>query len=68
MELTIANKTQLDAWMNERRRMGRDLVSVKGQPPAGATYSDGCPIERPVNLAWKDTTTGEIFAIEYEGD
>ena len=67
MELKIANKIQLDTWMNERRRMGRDLVSIKGQPPKGATYSDGDPIERPVNVAWKDTMTGEIFAIEYEG-
>lgn len=66
MELTIANKETLDAWLNERRKMGRDVFSIKGTPPEGATYSDGELITRPVNIAWRDGTTGEVFAIEYE--
>ena len=65
MLLTITNKPALDDWMNERRKMGRDLKSIKGNPPTGATYSDGDPIERPVNVAWQDVKTGELFAIEY---
>lgn len=68
MELKIANGEQLNRWMNERGRMGRDLHSIKGPAPAGATYSDGTPIERPVNIAWRDATSGELFAIEYETD
>lgn len=66
MELKISNKPALDKWLNERRQMGRDLLSVKGNAPCGSTYSDGTLIERPVNVAWKDVTTGELFAIEYE--
>lgn len=66
MELKISNGLALDTWINERRRMGRDIASVKGGAPHGATYSDGSLIERPVNVAWKDATTGELFAIEYE--
>lgn len=66
MELTIANNEQLDAWLNERRKMRRDVFSIKGAPPEGSTYDDGVLIVRPVNIAWQDGTTGEIFAIEYE--
>ena len=66
MELTIANNEQLDAWLNERRMMGRDVFSIKGTPPEGATYSDGELIIMPVNIAWQDGTTMEIFTIEYE--
>lgn len=66
MELKISNKPALDRWLNERRQMGRDLASVKGYAPLGATYSDGTLIEMPVNIAWKDVTTGELFTIEYE--
>lgn len=66
MELKIANEPALNKWLNERRQMGRELASVKGSAPHGATYSDGALIERPVNVAWKDVTTGELFAIEYE--
>mgnify|MGYP000226896949 FL=1 len=66
MELTIANKKQLDAWLNERRKMGRDVFSLKGTPPEGSTYGDGELIVRPVNIAWRDSITGEVFAIEYE--
>lgn len=66
MELTIANKEPLDAWLNERRKMGRNVFSIKGTAPEGATYGDGELITRPVNIAWQDGTTGEVFAIEYE--
>ena len=66
MKLTIRNKAELNEWMNERRALGHDLVSLKGTPPKGAQYSDGDLIERPVNIAWQDVTTKEIFAIEYE--
>ena len=66
MELTIVNNEQLDAWLNERRKMGRDVFSIKGAPPDGSTYGAGELIVRPVNLAGTDGTTGEVFAIEYE--
>jgi hypothetical protein len=64
-ELTILNSETLSKWMNERRKLGRDMVSIKGPCPKGATYEDGTLIIRPVNIAWRDTTTGEVFAIEY---
>ena len=66
MELTISNKPQLDAWIQERMDMNRDMFAIKGTAPEGATYDDGELIKHPVNIAWKDGTTGEIFAIEYE--
>lgn len=64
MGLEISNKEQLDRWINER--MGRDLSAIKGPPPEGATYDDGDPIVNPVNIAWQDMTTGEVFVIEYD--
>ncbi|WP_372830539.1 hypothetical protein [Pontibacterium sp.] len=63
--MEILNKTELDGWLNERREMGRDLTAVKGTPPTAATYDDGEPLTRPINVAWRDVTTGETFAIEY---
>jgi hypothetical protein len=66
MELKISNKMSLDKWLNERRQMGHDLESLKGPAPAGSAYSDGALIEQPVNIAWKDIMTGELFAIDYE--
>lgn len=56
----------LQEWMNERREMGRDIVAVKGRPPEGATYSDGVtPVEGVVNIAWRDTVTGEEYPVEW---
>jgi hypothetical protein len=66
MTLTIRNGETLDRWMNERRQLGHDIFAIKGPPPEGSTYDDGDLITRPVNIAWRDGTTGEIFAIEYE--
>lgn len=60
----IKNNAELSKWMNERMRLGRDMRSIKGPPPPGSTYSDGEPIIHPVNVAWEDTATGEIFIIE----
>ena len=66
MTLTIRNVETLDRWMSERRQLGHDMFAIKGPAPEGATYSDGVPITRPVVIAWRDSTTGEIFDIEYE--
>ena len=65
MKPVISNRVQLDKWLDERRRMGRDVVSQKGSPPDGSTFSDGSPMSS-INIAWQDTATKEIFAIEYE--
>lgn len=66
MKLTMVNGEELTRWMNERRGMGRDMRAIKGPAPDGSTYNDGTPIERPVNIAWRDVVSGEVFAIEYE--
>lgn len=63
VKLTITNSEELDQWMNER--MDHDLVAIKGKAPEGATYDDGTPITMPVNIAWRDKATREIYAIEY---
>lgn len=65
MLLTITNDEQLSAWMNERMKIGRGMRAIKGPPPDGATYDDGDPIVNPVNIAWEDMETGEVFDIEY---
>ena len=66
MELKITNESELDNWINERIRLGHDLHAIKGQAPLGSTYSDGDPITRPVTIAWRDSMTGEVFAVEYQ--
>ena len=65
-KLTIANKDELDQWMQEKMRAGRDIYSIKGNAPDGATYDDGTPITHPINVAWGDPKTGEVFAVEYD--
>lgn len=65
MNLAITNEEGLDRWMDERRELGRDIRAIKGKAPEGATYDDGGPIEASINIAWQDTTTGEIYGIEY---
>lgn len=63
--MKILNKESLDTWMNERMKMGRDMKAIKGVLE-GATYSDGDPVTTPMNVAWQDLTSGEIFSIEYD--
>lgn len=62
----IANKAQLDAWINEKMALGRGLTAIKNPAPADAVYSDGNPCTGLVNIAWQCVQTGEVFAIEYE--
>lgn len=66
MELKIKNKAHLSKWMDERRQLGRDMRAIKGPAPAGATYDDGEKITMPVNVGWKDCTSGQVVDIEYE--
>ena len=65
MQLTIKNDTELSVWQKQRMALGHDMVSVKGPAPEGATYSDGTPIVRPVNIRWRDVVTGEVCDIDY---
>lgn len=64
MVLTVKNREQLQIWMDKKKE--HNLVAIKGPAPRGATYSDGVPITNPVNVAWHDCSTGEVFLIEYE--
>ena len=59
----IKNSKELNNWLNNRRN--HDCVSIKGQPPIGATYEDGDLIYNEVNIAWRDIVTNEVFTIEY---
>jgi hypothetical protein len=63
MQLDPRNSAEFDKWSWDRR--DHDLCSVKGPAPPGATFEDGTPILTPVNVAWKDTTTGEVFKLKY---
>lgn len=64
--MKLSNKAALDKWLFEKQQAGRAVVAVKGAPPAGAKYGDGTPITRPINIGWQDTSSGEIFAMEYD--
>lgn len=65
MELTISNDEELTKWMGKQRVAGRAITAIKGPPPEGATYEDGEPITRPVNVAWKCIETGEVCEVRY---
>lgn len=64
MKLKIVNKAELDAWLKSHQ--GSCLTSLKGPAPKGATYSDGDPIVRPVNVAWVEGCSGDRFNIRYQ--
>ncbi len=64
--LNIVNNEQFSKWAEERRKLGHAMIAIKGKAPDGAKYSDGDPIEMPVNVAWMDGITGEVFALEYQ--
>ena len=66
MILTIKNKQALDAWMAKAMANGHRLEAIKGQAPEGATYDDGDLITQPVNVAWINTDTAEVFEIRYK--
>ena len=63
--MEILNKVELDEWGNQARKKGQDLVAIKGVIK-GATYDDGLPVTRPMNTAWRNVQTGEVFAIRYQ--
>lgn len=65
MKLTVKNQTELTAWINKRMELGHDIMAIKGPPPVGATYEDGELIVRPVNIRWRDISSGEVFDIDY---
>tara|TARA_Y100000588_G_scaffold332754_1_gene371190 strand:+ start:16652 stop:16885 length:234 start_codon:yes stop_codon:yes gene_type:complete len=66
MKLEMLNAKEVDEWLRARSRLGRLVISTKGPPPKNATYSDGTPIARNVNVAWHDTATGESIDIHYK--
>lgn len=65
MKLEIENKVEVDLFM--KQHFGNYLVSIKGNPPKGSTYSDGTLIERDVNIGWRCMDTGETVDIIYKG-
>jgi hypothetical protein len=65
MRLTIKNTDAIKEFLDRHMQCGHDLACIKGPAPAGATYDDGEPIVRPVNVAWVCAQTGERVDIEY---
>lgn len=64
--LIIVNNKEVDAWVKEQMRdPDAFLVPIRGNPPEGATYSDGTRIVRPVNVAWSNPDTGARIDIVY---
>lgn len=62
----IANKAQLESWLEEQAK-SRDLcVAEIGEPLKDAVYSDGEKVTNPITIAWKNVRTNEVYSIEYE--
>ena len=61
----ISNKPALDVWRQERMKMGHSLVGIKGPHPDDAEFENKDMRGLPINVAWKDFETGEIFSIEW---
>ena len=64
MILEMLNKQEVDLFMDQH--WGKDLVAIKGNPPEGATYSDGDLIVNKINIGWKCPETGEKVDIIYK--
>ncbi len=56
---------EVSAFLRQQMQSGYGAVAVKGPAPAGATWDDGEPITRPVNVAWECPETGKRVEIRY---
>ena len=65
MRLIIQNDAEISAFLRQQMQSGNGAVAVKGQAPEGATWEDGTPITRPVNVAWECPMTGKRVNIRY---
>ena len=61
--LKMLNLEEINAFIREKGE--HKLITVKGPPPSGATYSDGILITRHVAVAWIDSITGEKIDVIY---
>ncbi len=64
--LRIKNHEEFIAFMHEVTRKFQTATAIKGPAPKDATYSNGVPINHPINVAWVCDQTGERFDIIYE--
>lgn len=64
MNLEILNKPEVDAFLY-RAAQRQGATAIKGDAPEGATYDDGTPIVRPVNIGWEDVETAARIRIQY---
>ena len=66
----MKNRDEVNTWIQEQMQDPDTLlVGIKAIVP-GATYSDGTPCTRPINVGWRNHRTGEEIRIKYdvEGD
>lgn len=67
MRMEIKNKKELDAWIFKQLASGASVVSVRDGSRANDFIDlDGTIVKLPVNTAWKNIMTGEVFQIEYD--
>lgn len=67
MRMEIKNKKELDAWIFKQLASGASVVSVRdGSRADDFIDPDGTIVKLPVNTAWKNIMTGEVFQIEYD--
>lgn len=67
VRLQIVNRSELNEWLFKHSVvLDNTCEAIKEDPPLGACYEDGDPIERPINVGWRDIVTGEEIAVEYQ--
>ena len=62
----MKNHDEVDTWISQQMQdPDAFLVCIKAVVP-GATYSDGTPCTRPINVGWRNHRTGEEIQIVYD--
>ena len=62
----IKNRDEVNTWIQEQMQDPDTLlVGIKAIVP-GATYSDGSPCTRPINVGWRNYRTGEEIRNEFD--
>lgn len=62
----VANKADVDAFINSAMVNCQSLIAIKGKAPHGAMYLDGDLITHPVNVGWVNESTSESIDIFYQ--
>ena len=65
MQIKIKNAKEVSNFLELHTTYRDNIVAVKGDPPKGATYGTGAPIQS-VSVRWVNANTGDSIDIEWE--